>query len=223
MNGNITQLNNKLEVLIQNDQKYKNFMKFQENSIKRLKKIKGYQEYIINYLIDKNNIINVDYLKKNRENQNKLKNMGKLGAGLGVLRRMRSSVNGNFFAFKKKRSRKGSLEEPTKKAKIKEHQKEFFDNVKNIGVKRLRSSIVGNKSSFYKDNNQNNEMKSKTNPFRKLNKNKKKLKFKSFDENILKVSKKRKKNNKIENVQNIRQKSSSLPVKKKEIIDKWEK
>ena len=221
MNGNITQLNNKLEVLIQNDQKYKNFMKFQENSIKRLKKIKGYQEYIINYLIDKNNIINVDYLKKNRENQNKLKNMGKLGAGLGVLRRMRSSVNGNFFAFKKKRSRKGSLEEPTKKAKIKEHQKEFFDNVKNIGVKRLRSSIVGNKSSFYKDNNQNNEMKSKTNPFRKLNKNKKKLKFKSFDENILKVSKKRKKNNKIENVQNIRQKSSSLPVKKKEIIDKW--
>ena len=147
--------------------------------------------------------------------------MGKLGAGLGVLRRMRSSVNGNFFAFKKKRSRKGSLEEPTKKAKIKEHQKEFFDNVKNIGVKRLRSSIVGNKSSFYKDNNQNNEMKSKTNPFRKLNKNKKKLKFKSFDENILKVSKKRKKNNKIENVQNIRQKSSSLPVKKKEIIDKW--
>ena len=171
MNGNITQLNNKLEVLIQNDQKYKNFMKFQENSIKRLKKIKGYQEYIINYLIDKNNIINVDYLKKNRENQNKLKNMGKLGAGLGVLRRMRSSVNGNFFAFKKKRSRKGSLEEPTKKAKIKEHQKEFFDNVKNIGVKRLRSSIVGNKSSFYKDNNQNNERKSKTNPFRKLNKN----------------------------------------------------
>ncbi len=49
----------------------------------------------------------------------------------------------------------------------------------------------------------------------------KKLKFKSFDENILKVSKKRKKNNKIENVQNIMQKSSSLPVKKKEIIDKW--
>ena len=47
------------------------------------------------------------------------------------------------------------------------------------------------------------------------------MKFKSFDENILKVSKKRKKNNKIENVQNIRQKSSSLPVKKKEIIDKW--
>ena len=35
MNGNLNQLNNKLEVLIQNDQKFKNFMRFQENSIKK--------------------------------------------------------------------------------------------------------------------------------------------------------------------------------------------
>ena len=39
MNGNIGQLNNKIEILIQNDQKFKNFMKFQENSLKKIKKL----------------------------------------------------------------------------------------------------------------------------------------------------------------------------------------
>ena len=48
MNGNINQLNNKIEILIQNDQKFKNFMKFQENSLKKMKKLISSQEYILN-------------------------------------------------------------------------------------------------------------------------------------------------------------------------------
>ena len=216
MNGNIAQLNNKLEKLMQNDEKYKNFMKFQFNSLKKIKKIKGYQEYIINYLIDKNNITNVEYLKEIRENINNFKNLGKIGSGVGGgPKRIRSSFNGNFFAFNKRKTRKGSLEEPTKKVKIKQHSKEI-EKVKSPGVKRLRSSVFGKNSIL-----NNNESRAETNPGRKLNKNKNKNKHKSFDESALKVSKKRKKDRAATDIiEDTKNKCSSLSIKKKNVINK---
>ena len=214
MNGNIAQLNNKLEKLIQNDEKYKNFMKFQVNSLKKIKKIKGYQDYIINYLIDKNNITNVDYLKENREKINNFKNLGKIGTGEGGgPKRMRSSFNSNFLAFNKRKPRKGSLEGLTKKVKIKQHSREL-EKVKTPGVKRLRSSNFVNKSIL-----NNNESKAKTNPDRKLNKNKNK--HKSFDDIALRVSKKRKKDRiATDIIEDIKKKSSSFSIKKKDVINK---
>ena len=86
MNGNLSQLNNKLEILIQNDQKFKNFMRFQENSIKKLKKIMVSQEYILNYLIGINKEIDVEYLRENKQMQtnfkNKIKYMRQDGQGV---------------------------------------------------------------------------------------------------------------------------------------------
>ena len=217
LNGNMSQLNNKLEVLIKNDQKYKNFMKFQVNSVKKLKKILGYQEYVINYLINKNNEENIEYLKDNKEDQNnfinKYKNIGKGGAP----KRMKSTFNGNFFAFNKNH-RKKSLVDDDKKMK-RGSNKHLFDNPKKFGFKRLRSSILGKKSNF----DSNEISRSKTNPIKRLSVGKIKLGPKSLDDKILKNYKKRKKINKIESdiIENLRRITRSLSGKKRNVIDKW--
>ena len=77
-------------------------MKLQVNSIKKLKKALEYQEYVINYLINKNNEENIDYLNDNKENQNNFINKYKNAPKGGAPRRMKSTVNGTFFAFSKK-------------------------------------------------------------------------------------------------------------------------
>ena len=80
MNANLNQLNNKIEVLIQNDQKFIGFMKFQENSLKNVRNLIRIQDNIINYLIEKNNEAELVYFRENREKQEKfltaLKNFG---------------------------------------------------------------------------------------------------------------------------------------------------
>ena len=126
---------------------------------------------------------------------------------------MRSSFNSNFLAFNKRKPRKGSLEGLTKKVKIKQHSREL-EKVKTPGVKRLRSSNFVNKSIL-----NNNESKAKTNPDRKLNKNKNK--HKSFDDIALRVSKKRKKVRiATDIIEDIKKKSSSFSIKKKDVINK---
>ena len=218
LNGNMTQLNNKLEVLIKYDQKYKNFMKLQVNSIKKLKKVLEYQEYVINYLINKNNEENIDYLNDNKENQNNFINKYKNAPKGGGARRMKSTVNGTFFAFSK-RPRKKSYADDDKITKNDSKKNNLFDAPKKFGFKRLKSSILGKKTDF----NSNDISRSKTNPIKRFSIGKIKTKPKSLDDKIMKEFKKRKKINKIESniIENLRRITRSLSGKKKEVIDKW--
>ena len=228
MNGNINQLNNKIENLIMNDQKFKNFMKFQENTVKKVQRIMTYQEVLLNYLIEKNNNDEVSYYKDNKEMQNNFLNKYK-DTGGGV-KRMKSSCHGPFFSFKKKPTKKKILTETSinNGNQNEENLKELIDShkaiKKEVKAKKLRSSIQG-----IKDNSDLNR--SKTNPIqnvsidkKKNNKKDKKLnqknyitKSKSIDTRILK--------NKIFDTNYFipkinEKKKRSLPNKKK-IIDEY--
>ena len=217
MNTNINQLNNKLETLIKNDQKFRNFMKFQENAIKKLKKIMGYEEYLINYLIEKNNNASMDYLRENKEMQKQFKAYGMSGQGFS--KKMRSSLNANCLAFNRKPARKKSFDEDDKKETIKRNSKGLFDNPKKVVLKRLKSSVFDdNKSRF---NHKSDVTRANTNPIKRVYKGRGKRK--SFDDNKLSICSKRNNVKKIETdvIQKIRKKRRSLSGKQKEIMDKY--
>lgn len=189
MNGNINQLNNKIEILIQNDQKFKNFMKFQENSLKKMKKLISSQEYILNYLIEKNNETEISYYKGNKEMQTNFMNKYK-NSGQGVPRRLKSSFNGPFFNFKKKPITKEISIEKERNGKPTPKPKVVFDRdnfTKTIEVKKLRSSIVGNNAVF--NNSLLDFSRSKTNPIKKINLIKNIKRANSLDGKILSITK----------------------------------
>ena len=219
MNGNMNQLNNKLEVLIKNDQKFKIFMKNQDYINQKLKKIMGYQDFLLNYLIGKNNEEILEYIKQNKDKQiDFIKSKNSESP-----RRMKSLINGSFLAFVKKKirkqnSKKGILDDNKKAKKIK-ILKSLFKSHKVSDVKRLKSSVVGNKTNFNKINNISNQRKS---AFIKISKKKMKNCRNSFDEHLFKAYQKRNKINKIE-IYNIKRngKRLSLSGKQKEIINKW--
>ena len=188
MNGNINQLNNKIEILIQNDQKFKNFMKFQENSLKKMKKLISFQEYILNYLIEINNETEISYYKGNKEMQTNFVNKHK-NSGHGVPRRLKSSFNNPFFNFKKKPITKKISIENERNGKPSEKPKAVFDRdnfTKAVEVKKLRSSIVGNNAFF---NNNLLDFRSKTNPIKRINIIKSVKRAKSLDGSILNITK----------------------------------
>ena len=198
MNGNINQLNNKIEILIQNDQKFKNFMKFQENSLKKIKKLISTQDCILNYLIEKNNETEISYYKGNKEMQTNFMNKYK-NSGQGVPRRLKSSFNGPFFNFKKKPTTKKINIEKEKNGNPSQKPKIVFDRdnfTKTIEVKKLRSSIVGNNSIF--NNSLLDFSRSKTNPIKRVNISKTFKRAKSLDGTILNVIKKMNENTKLE-------------------------
>ena len=63
MDANINQLNNKLEVLIKNDQKFLNFIKFTTTVIKNIKKISNYHNNLLQTMkLQKSLIINYNIL-----------------------------------------------------------------------------------------------------------------------------------------------------------------
>ena len=198
MNGNINQLNNKIEILIQNDQKFKNFMKFQENSLKKIKKLISTQDCILNYLIEKNNETEISYYKGNKEMQTNFMNKYK-NSGQGVPRRLKSSFNGPFFNFKKKPTTKKINIEKEKNGNPSQKPKIVFDRdnfTKTIEVKKLRSSIVGNNSIF--NNSLLDFSRSKTNPIKRVNISKTFKRAKSLDGTILNAIKKMNENTKLE-------------------------
>jgi hypothetical protein len=198
MNGNINQLNNKIEILIQNDQKFKNYMKFQENSLKKIKKLISFQDYILNYLIEINNETEISYYKGNKEMQTNFVNKYK-NSGQGVPRRLKSSFNGPFFNFKKKPVTKKISIDNERNGKPSEKPKIVFDRdnfTKTIEVKKLRSSIVGNNSIF--NNNLLDFSRSKTNPIKRINISKTIKRVKSLDGKILNITKKMIEINKLE-------------------------
>ena len=222
MNGNINQLNNKLEVFIKNDEKFKSFMKNQDHTSKKIKKIMAYQDILMNYLIEKNNEETIGYIKEIKDIQNNYINKSKNPEKLP--RRMKSLINGSIFSFARKRakiknSNEGELDD-NKKTKESKSPKSLFKSQKTFGFKRLKSSVITNKANVNNINNMNNI--SKKIALIKCIKNKNKKSNKSLDDSLFKSCQKRKSINKIEShtLENIRSKTHSLSGKQKEIIEK---
>ena len=138
MDENITQLNNKIDVLIQNDNKYINFMKFTTENMKTIKKIKFYHTSLLQYFVDVHN----DYIKKMIELKKEMefnspllyKNSAK------IPRKIKSNMFGHLH-FKKKMVKSKILGSSTnKKRKLK---KDMFDfNYSKFTLKKQRSSQV---------------------------------------------------------------------------------
>ena len=173
-------------------------MKFQENSLKKIKKLISTQDCILNYLIEKNNETEISYYKGNKEMQTNFMNKYK-NSGQGVPRRLKSSFNGPFFNFKKKPTTKKINIEKEKNGNPSQKQKIVFDRdnfTKTIEVKKLRSSIVGNNSIF--NNSLLDFSRSKTNPIKRVNISKAFKRAKSLDGTILNVIKKMNENTKLE-------------------------
>ena len=199
MNRNMNQLNNKIEKLIQNDQKFKNFMRFQENNLKKLQKIMTYEDLLLHYLIERNNDDEISYYKENKEMQNNFLNKYKGGG----VKRLRSSYNGPFIAFKKNSINKNTIIRTDIKNgnTKKENLKELIDSdneIKDeeIELKKIKSLILGNNNNSMNnlDLNRSNtnqiknflfEKKKNDNKNTKLNQ-KKFIKSKSIDIRIIK-------------------------------------
>lgn len=189
MNANLNQLNNKIEVLIQNDQKFINFMKFQENSLKNVRNLIRIQDNIINYLIEKNNEAELVYFRENREKQEKfltaLKNFGN-NSGIP---KMKSFAYGPFgFNRKFNYEKKSSIEKNEKIKNISGKKNTVL--VKKSPIKKMRSSIVINNPNlniFPEYNKKLHQWKSNILQFNKQML----LRRKSFDDKMLKISKSR--------------------------------
>ena len=193
MNGNINQLNNKLEKLILNDEKYKNFMKFQENSLKKLEKIMIYQDFLLDYLVEKNNEAEIYYYKDNKDMIINFQNKYSNASGY---RKMKSSMNGPFFNFKKKPTKNSIVAETfinNGMTNIKELIESYISIKKEISkLKKIKSSVLGNDKKFSK---KIDLTRSRTNPMKNIEilspkgkhkKNRNSLfKSKSIDKNVV--------------------------------------
>ena len=191
MNANLTQLNNKIEVLIQNDQKFINFMKFQENSLKNVRNLVKIQDNIINYLIEKNNEAELIYFRENREKQEKFLNALKnIGQNSGIPK-MKSFAYGPFGFNRKFNYEKGIANTESKKDKSKNNNKYLLNqNNKKFSLQKMRSSIVVNNPNLNISVNQNqNLFVSKSNI---LQAKKPVQRIQSLDDRSLIVSKERK-------------------------------
>ena len=223
MNANLTQLNNKIEVLLQNDQKFINFMKFQENSLKNVRNLVRIQDNIINYLIERNNEAEMIYFRENREKQEKflaaLKNIGNYSG----IPKMKSFAYGPFGFNKKFNYEKGLANIENKTGKLKINNKLLHTN-KKFSLKKMRSSIVVNNPNLNISSNLSQKIySSKSNVVAKRQPNQKRN---SFDDKILNVSKNRKKIHRMkkEAIEEIvTRKNSDASISKKQLIKLREK
>ena len=157
MNENLYQLNSKLQKMIKIENKYKDFLKLQRMSLKKIKKILEYQDFSLNYLINKHNSENYEnFLRKKRR-------IRKAGTLTGSL------IYSNKQLFRKKNKNNNNN----------------FDSIKSIqkiSINRVKSSFLGSgtigKIINSKKNNKNQY--NKINNDKSINKNNIK-KSKSFD------------------------------------------
>ena len=139
MNANLNQLNNKIEVLIQNDQKFINFMKYQENSLKNVRNLIRIQDNIINYLIEKNNEAELVYFRENREKQEKFLSALKSFGNNSGIPKMKSFAYGPFgFNRKFNYEKKPSIEKSEKQKIINKNSA----HIRKSPIQKMRSSIV---------------------------------------------------------------------------------
>ena len=136
MDVNISQLSNKLEVLIRNDQKFIDFIKFCSNTVKKIKKITESHNSIIQYLTDIHNehVKQIIEIRKEAEINSPLlyKN------ALNFPKRMKSNAYRNLN-FKKKTPGE-FYNNNEKKKKIKRDTYDF--NYSKYLVKKQRSSLM---------------------------------------------------------------------------------
>ena len=67
MDENLYQLNSKLQILIKIENKYKDFLKLQKINLKKIKKLLEYQNFSLNYLINRHNNENYeDFIRKKK-------------------------------------------------------------------------------------------------------------------------------------------------------------
>ena len=220
MNANLNQLNNKIEVLIQNDQKFIGFMKFQENSLKNVRNLIRIQDNIINYLIEKNNEAELVYFRENREKQEKfltaLKNFGN-NSGIP---KMKSFAYGPFgFNRKFNYEKKSSIEKSEKRKAV---NKNSSAQIKKSPLKKMRSSIViTNPNMNISTDNHKKLQISKSNvlQFNKLLL----LRVKSLDDKMLKVSKIRVNEHKLkkEMIEQVVARKNSDNIGLKKVINKF--
>jgi len=220
MNANLNQLNNKIEVLIQNDQKFIGFMKFQENSLKNVRNLIRIQDNIINYLIEKNNEAELVYFRENREKQEKfltaLKNFGN-NSGIP---KMKSFAYGPFgFNRKFNYEKKSSI---GKSEKPKAVNKKSSAQIKKSPLKKMRSSIVitNPNMNISTDNHKKLHIsKSNVPQFNKLLL----LRVKSLDDKMLKVSKTRENEHKLkkEMIEQVVARKNSDNIGVKKVINKF--
>ena len=135
MDENITQLNSKIDVLIQNDNKYINFMKCITENIKTLKKIKYYHSSLLQYFVDVHN----EYVKKLIELQKEMEmNSPLLSNSSSKVRKIKSNMFGQLFFKKKKGKSKVMGNSNNKRRKCK---RDIFDfNYTKSTLRKQRSS-----------------------------------------------------------------------------------
>ena len=73
MDENLYQLNNKLQFMEKNEKKCKDFINIQKKSLKQIKKVIGYQYFLLNYLINRHNKENYQsYLSRKKKLRQKI-------------------------------------------------------------------------------------------------------------------------------------------------------
>ena len=135
MDENITQLNNKIDVLIQNDNKYINFMKYITENIKTIKKIRFYHSSLLQYFVDVHNeyVKNMIELKKEMEINSPLLNYH----SAKIPRKIKSNMYGPLYLKIKMAKSKKMGNSNNRKRK----RKDMFDfNYTKFTLKKQRSS-----------------------------------------------------------------------------------
>ena len=140
MDANINQLNNKLEILIQNDQKFLNFIKFTTNIMRSIKSINNYHNSLLQHLVEVHNEYVKQMIELRKEVELKCpilyknstifpKRMKSNAYGSKHLKNRVQSKIVNDFNYKKKKSKK-----------------DMFDfNYGKFTVKKQKSSMVFSK------------------------------------------------------------------------------
>jgi len=198
MNANLAQLNNQIEVLFQNDQKFINFMKFQESSLKKVRNLMRIQDNLINYLIERNNEAELIYFRENKEKQEKFLNALKNIGSNSSIQKMKSL---GHFGFNMKFHPDKGLSNAGKKH---EHDKNKVKNkfllnygYKKLSLKKMKSSFVINDSALDISVNRNPKIYNSKSSVLQIKKTIPRIK--SLDDRTLIASKERKKIYKINN------------------------
>ena len=191
INENLNQLNNKLQILIKKEKKYKDFIKYQKIILKRTKKIIGYQDFALTYLINKHNNNYEEYLnnkKYKRKEKSKRTGTDLIGSSKNLGLKYKNNIDNNNY--------------------------DYFKNTKIIGLNRIKSSILGSDTSLnfrrilkYKPNYINKLKKQKSKSLNNIYFNNNNIIKKSLIFGLIDI----KKNNK---------RKSSYNFKKNEIFDK---
>ena len=135
MDENMTQLNNKIEVLIKNDQKYFDQVKITSDIIKSLRKTKEYHKSLIQYFVDIHN----EYLKQMIELKKEAENNSPLLYKDKFVRKIKSNIYGQFN-FKKRVKSKiiGNTISNNSKKKL---RRDLFDlNKPKVNIKKQKST-----------------------------------------------------------------------------------